>query len=183
MAQSELQTWVTDSISKTINMPANVTVDDVEQAYVLAHELGCKGVTIYRDSSKNVQVLNLPDDKKRTGNTAPPSKYAMDTVKAIVKSNRALNFFIKLLHPKTVIAKNTVNIVMSLNPQVPTGQKELVSAALPPIPASNPPEKEEPEDSAIESTDDVCPVCGAKLVHEGGCETCPNCGWSACTVS
>lgn len=52
------QKWVDSSISKTNNLPANATVADVEEIYILAHELGCKGVTIYRDKSLKTQVLN-----------------------------------------------------------------------------------------------------------------------------
>ncbi len=51
------QKWVDSSISKTNNLPASATVDDVKDIYSMAHELGCKGVTIYRDKSLKSQVL------------------------------------------------------------------------------------------------------------------------------
>lgn len=56
--QAAIQKWVDSSISKTANCPADFTVQDTAELYELAFELGCKGVTIYRDGSRDVQVLS-----------------------------------------------------------------------------------------------------------------------------
>ncbi|MBY0218513.1 adenosylcobalamin-dependent ribonucleoside-diphosphate reductase [Paenibacillus illinoisensis] len=56
--QAAIQQWVDSSISKTANCPADFTVEDTAQLYELAFDLGCKGVTIYRDGSRDVQVLS-----------------------------------------------------------------------------------------------------------------------------
>lgn len=63
-AQSIWQQYVDNSISKTINMPSNATVEDVKQAYFLAHALNCKGLSIYRDKSRHEQILHIESTKE-----------------------------------------------------------------------------------------------------------------------
>ena len=66
--QAAVQRWTDSAISKTCNAPANYTVEQTEKLYELMYDLGCKGGTIYRDSSRDEQILAV--DAKNLGKDA-----------------------------------------------------------------------------------------------------------------
>jgi len=91
--QAAFQKHVDNAVSKTVNFPNKATESDVEKSYMLAYHLGCKGVTIYRDGSREGQVLS-------TGSTGSSD----ENVPTAVKSE---------LHPKPrprVISGKTVKV-------------------------------------------------------------------------
>ena len=80
MAQSVWQDWIGNAIAKTINMPYDVTAEDVKSSYLLAHELGLKGMTVYRDGSRHKQVLHMTSENAQKTFEVTPSEYMLSYI-------------------------------------------------------------------------------------------------------
>ncbi len=61
--QAAFQKYTDNAVSKTINFPSDSSLEEIRSAYLLSWKLGCKGITVYRDSSKQGQVLSVSSKK------------------------------------------------------------------------------------------------------------------------
>lgn len=83
-----VQPFISGAISKTVNMPNDVTVDDVMQLYIDAWKMGLKAIAIYRDGSKGTQPLSTSIDDKKTASAGEGKKVEFKPVRRRLPDER-----------------------------------------------------------------------------------------------
>ncbi|MEM1782732.1 MAG: adenosylcobalamin-dependent ribonucleoside-diphosphate reductase, partial [Nanopusillaceae archaeon] len=158
-AQASSQIWITNTISKTINMPNWMTKEDVLGAYLFAYKLRCRGITVFRDGCKSKQVYYT---------SAEASKKRMEE-------------YIKMIN-EGIIENKTMNILKDFKIELPswfysiTSEKDIKINFL----DKNLDKKSEKNIKKL----DKCPNCnGERLISQSGCLVCLDCGWSLCLSS
>jgi ribonucleoside-diphosphate reductase alpha chain len=167
MAQSVWQRWISNAIAKTINMPGDVTVEDVKSSYLLAHELGLKGVTVYRDGSRNEQVLHITGTNTLEKSfIVKPSKYVKEYINSYIKEPYVIQYISKLLEDKNnEVNDELTQLSLSTKESIKTNGHEHTKFTKP-IQELN--------------EDEMCPTCNSKLIITEGCNMCIECGFSSC---
>ena len=249
--QAIWQKCIDASISSTVNVPNEFTVEDVMNLYMYAWDSGLKGVTIFREGCKRFPILNdsksakndeekesnielgrgdvikVSDDcvgKKRTLHTGcgtlhceaffdPKTGNLLETYLSKGSTGGCNNFMIGLSRMISLAARGGISIDKIVDQLHSSGtcpsyavrsatkhdtskgsscpvaisyalmdmyndmQKEISNQQTAVEQVEEPSKKSNEEISADNAS---CPLCGDKLVFEGGCNTCKSCGWSKC---
>ena len=163
MAQAVWQKWVSNAIAKTINMPSDATAEDVKSAYLLSHELGLKGVTVYRDGSRHEQVLHINgNDTKERRFIVKPSEYTVDYLRTNT-SDLYIKEQIEHAFRETETIDEVGKVDVSTPKQIESSRKTLQTFS-----------------HNSEELDELCPSCKARLIITEGCNMCIECGFSSC---
>lgn len=207
--QGILQTCGVDaSISKTINLSSQASKEDVRKSYLLGYELGCKGLTVYRDGSRDSQVLNTTKKPKVAAPSGQRSIYKIELPDVLNAKRYRLKgpdgdtiyiiiCFDEAEQPMEVFAKfpyenqdtnwtTTCRLVsLALRCQVPIEeiikQLDKSSGHMFDLPAQLGKLLKSFMSGTQQGFSDICPECLGALSFEEGCSICRGCGYSKCS--
>jgi len=199
--QAAFQKHTHNAISKTINFPREATIQDVEKAYLLAYELGCKGLTVYRDGSREHQVICSRDTIAAAGPMEPMKMPEVKPQKGleIETSEGTVHISITILDDKPFEVFITTPVeskhsevyealarIFSISlrcgvpaklllQQIEDANKKYGSVVRPTYAILRAFRKLEMNGSA-----EACPECSGPLIVQEGCQKCMACGFSKC---
>lgn len=225
--QAAFQRHTNAAVSKTVNFPTQATPDDIARVYMLAHQESLKGITIYRDRSRDSQVLTVarPEEKEepalvprkrpkvtrgitervstgcgyiyvnvnfddhglfevfstlgKAGGCAAAQLEAISRLTSLaLRSGLDVDFVVRHLRGIRcpAISWEQGHAVMSCADAIATvlgkygrdgGQKNQQGAV-------------QNSGEVVRSEAGQCPDCGSALIHQEGCNICPNCGFTKC---
>jgi ribonucleoside-diphosphate reductase alpha chain len=199
--QAAFQDWVDAGVSKTINLPNSATENDIREAIIYAWTKGCKGITFYRDGSRQVQVLNdksVLDFEKSPVTIGPtPRRRSLPASVFKLKNGGDGNIYITVsfeddkpyeifvaapsIDLKDVQMRDSVSRLATLALKWGVPVAELIKE-LKQIPAQS--FKSPPHwiATVLEElySKPACEHCGGVLAYTEGCATCEACGQSKC---
>ena len=196
MAQAVWQRWVANSISKTINMPASTDINDVKAAYALAHELGLKGITVYRDGSRDKQVLHhgksggeASDDQMVGGGRRASAADGIlmcgvsDVTRGVIEElQRGGDYVRDVLSYAFEADKEKDGGVKGQAGEEEVGAGSVAESVAAAVDAPAGAEVEKAVDANGGRGSGGCPECGKPAVLSEGCSHCDHCGFSACST-